>query len=276
MVSDGTTRNISISNRCYTCLISFQVGQTRSAVTKLQIHPESTELRATAEKKLYQSIRCALSLLNTYLSYLPHAVKASVYPGALRSAVDKLEDLVAFTERLNFDPGEFGKDVQVLRGVVERSGMGVLEGRKCFPEALVKKPSYGAATGRSGSRAAAFNMINNLVGKQCGPSSKLNSQIKKSKRLLHTKSNLKQALPMQSPEKVPQCRQTAVLDLADHELSHILACRSPGMSIGTVGENVSFAADLTIQIVEELVGNVCREMFLDGIIEKILKIELRE
>lgn len=238
-----------------------KVGQTRSALTKLQIHPENSKLRAMAENKLYQSIRCALSLLNSYLRFLPHAVKVSVYPGALRSAVDQLEAVAAFTERLNFDPGEFGKDVKCLRVVVER-----------FHDELVKKPYNGAATG---SRAAA---LNNLAREQCGPSSKtvINSKIKKSKQLLQTKSTLKRALSMQSPEKVPQSRQTAVLDLADHELSHILACRSPGMSLEAVGENVSFAADFTIQIVEELVGTVCREMFLDDIVEKILKLELRE
>ena len=263
----------------------LQVGQTRSALMKLKIHPESVKLREAAEKKLYQSIRCTLTLLNSYLRHLPHSVNTSVYPEALKSAVDEIEAVVAFTEGLNFDPGEFGNDLKRLRAAAERSGKVVHDKGNIFQEELIKKPRLESATK---NRPEAFSMINNLAREKFGISSKsvLNSP-KKSKESSPTKSsetspkksNLKRASLLQPPKIVPE-GQTTVLDLADDELSHILACRFQAMSREALGEEsnahpVSFAADFTTQIVGDLVGTVCREMFLDEVIESILKLELK-
>jgi len=265
-----------------------KVGQTRSALMKLKIHPESVKLRETAENKLYQSIRCTLTLLNSYLGHLPHSVKTSVYPVALRSAVDVMEAVAAFAERLNFDPGEFGNDLNRLKVAAERSGKDVHDKGNILQQELVKKPYLGSATK---NRAEAFTMINNLAREKFGVASKpVLYSPKKSKESSPTKSaetspkksNLKRASLLQSPKTktVPE-GQTTVLDLADDELSHILACRFRGMSREAIGEEsnthpVSFAADFTTQIVEDLVGTVCREMFLDEVVETILKLELRE
>ena len=264
----------------------LQVGQTRSALMKLKIHPESVKLRKAAENRLYQSIRCTLTLLNSYLGHLPHSVKTSVYPAALKSAVAEMEAVAAFTERLNFDAGEFSKDLKRIKTAAERSGNGFRDKGNIFQEELVKKPYPGSATK---NRPEAFTMINNLAREKFGLSSKsvLNSP-KKSKcssptKLAETspkKSNLKRASLLQSPKIVPEGQNT-VLDLADDELSHILACRFRGKSREAVCDEsnihpVSFAADFTTQIIEDLVGSVCRDMFLDEVVDTILKLELRE
>merc|ERR1712037_394463 len=139
------------------------------------------------------------------------------------------------------------------------------------------------------NRAEAFTMINNLAMEKFGVASKpvlyspkksKESSPTKSSETSPKKSNLKRASLLQPHKIVPE-GQTTVLDLADDELSHILACRFRGMSREAIGEEsnthpVSFAADFTTQIVEDLVGTVCREMFLDEVVETILKLELRE
>ena len=259
------------------------MGQTRSALTKLKIHPERVKLQQTAENKLYQSVRCTLTLLNSYLGYLPHSFNTSVYPEALKSAVNEMQSVAEFTERLNFDPGEFSNDLKRLKAAVDRSGR-FIHGKAITIESLKKPhPESGIK-----NRPEAFIMINNLAREKFGVSSRsVSNSPKKSKESSQRKSaetspkksNLKRASLLQSPKIVPE-GHTMVLDLADDELSHILASRFHGVSSDIVAEEhdthpVSFVADFATQIVEELVGTVCQELFLDDVFEKILKLELR-
>jgi len=258
-----------------------KVGQTRSALMKLKIRPESVKLREATEIKLYQSIRCTLTLLNSYLGHLPHSVPAFIFPEALKSAIEGMTAVVAFTERLNFDAGEFGNDLKRLQAASERSGKVERDKGNIFQEGSVTKQHRASSIKNV---PGTFTIINNLAREKFGiaPKSALTKKLiesspSKSSDTSPKKSNLKRASLLLSPKIVPE-DQITVLDLADDELSHILACRFNGMSRETVDLSthpVSYAADLTTKIVEDLVATVCGEMFLDEVVEKILKFELR-
>merc|ERR1712117_980817 len=176
----------------------------------------------------------------------------------LKSAIEGMTAVVAFTERLNFDAGEFGNDLKRLQAASERSGKVELDKGNIFQEGSVTKQHRASSIKNV---PGTFTIINNLAREKFGISPKsaltkklIESSPSKSSDTSPKKSNLKRASLLLSPKIVPE-DQITVLDLATHP--------------------VSYAADLTTKIVEDLVATVCGEMFLDEVVEKILKFELR-
>jgi hypothetical protein len=298
-------------------IIFLKVCQLRAAAIKVELHPSKTQLRAVAETKLYQALRCVHCLLKAYLSHLPHA-GSNIYPEPLRPASVELEAVASLTEKLNFDPREFASDVQRLRMAAEKSGRTVVEDG----DKNVKDADSASDIMMVNADKKTLNMINNLAREKfgpAGPKSPKKTNLKRQQKQSLPKGNklLEESLALErakrsaptpkglpfkvtnnsnSPTMVHHAAQTVshpapnpppsvfVLDLADEELSHILAYSKPGTTrlshsrrgAASSGHPVKFADDFSTEIVDEIVANVCREMFLDDVVEKILRIELRK
>ncbi len=282
-----------------------QVVGARNATLKANLHAKKNAT-STAETKLYQCLRCSLNLLKSYLHHLPHS-GANVYPESLKSATEKLEAVASLTEKLGFDPGEFSSDVVRLRLAAKKSSrkaVGSPSKKEKSGPALKKVSQSKPEKFSVGSKdkKVALNMINNLAREKFGPvPSASNPRQQRSPKKTNLKKEIqangeRKSNPLVSPSKkavlgvkplehqqhefVSGRRPPHQLDLADDELSHIVSGRDRLQRCRRRRQvdpsGVALAVGLSAEVVEQVVGAVCRELFPDDIVEQLLKFELME